>query len=148
MSGWTLSGKPFSVEYEDLEEYVGFVYIVTERGTNMKYIGKKLFHRTKTLPVTKTRKRKKKTLVESDWRTYCGSSEKVKEILSVRGLDGFRREILHLCRTKGECSYLEAKEQFDRNVLLRDDYYNGIINCRINRKHLKMPTINGLYLDE
>jgi len=31
-------------------------------------------------------------------------------------------------------AYLETKEQFDREVLFRDDYYNGIIHCRINQR--------------
>ena len=138
---WYYNNEIYNPDEEDLEGLVGFVYIVTEKSTGMKYIGKKGFWRSKILPVTKTRKRRKKTLVESDWRTYCGSSENVKLILNEQGLEAFDREILHICKTKGECSYMEAKEQFDRNVLLRDDYYNGIINCRINRKHLKMEML-------
>lgn len=130
---WTYNGEIFDALPED---YYGFVYVITEKETDMKYVGKKFFYRTKTLPITKTRKRRKKTLVESDWRTYCGSSERVQELIESKGLDAFTREILHLCRTKGDCAYYETKEQFDREVLLRDDYYNGIINCRISRKHL------------
>lgn len=130
---WTYNGEIFDTLPED---YYGFVYVVTEKETDMKYVGKKFFYRTKTLPITKTRKRRKKTLVESDWKTYCGSSERVQELIESKGLDAFTREILHLCRTKGDCAYYETKEQFDREVLLRDDYYNGIINCRISRKHL------------
>lgn len=135
---WHYRGTKFDPAYEDLSEYVGFVYMITENDNGMKYIGKKLFHRTKTLPVTKTRKRRKKVLVESDWKTYCGSSQNVLEVVSEKGTDAYHREILHLCKTKGDCSYLEAKEQFDRDVLIRDDYYNGIINCRINAKHLSL----------
>jgi hypothetical protein len=135
---WYYNNEVFEPDEDQLKSYVGFVYQVTEKSTGMKYIGKKFFWRQKTLPITKTRKRRKKVLVESDWRTYCGSSETVKQILNESGLNAFDREILHLCKTKGECSYMEAKIQFDRDVLLRDDYYNGIIQCRINRKHLKM----------
>ena len=133
---WTYKGSEFDLSYEDLSDWVGFVYVVTEKETDMKYVGKKFFHRTKTLPITKTRKRRKKSLVESDWRSYCGSSERVQQLVEDNGLSSFTREILHLCRTKGDCSYYEAKEQFDREVLFREDYYNGIINCRISRKHL------------
>ena len=140
-SPWYYNNEIYNPDEQDLDGLVGFVYIVTEKSTGMKYIGKKGFWRSKILPVTKTRKRRKKTLVESDWRTYCGSSENVKLILKEQGLEAFEREILHICKTKGECSYMEAKEQFDRDVLLRDDYYNGIINCRINRKHLKMEML-------
>lgn len=127
---WTYNGEVYDTLPED---YYGFVYIITEKETQMKYVGKKFFYRTKTLPITKTRKRRKKTLVESDWRTYCGSSERVQELVESKGLDAFTREILHLCKTKGDCAYYETKEQFDREVLLRDDYYNGIINCRIGK---------------
>lgn len=134
---WHYQNHPFEANEEILAEYVGFVYVITEKDTDMKYVGKKLFHRKKTLPITKTRKRRKKTLVESDWQDYYGSSTQVQENLKLNGPDAYHREILRLCRSKGECSYYEAKEQFDREVLLRDDYYNGIINCRINASHLK-----------
>ena len=53
------------------------------------------------------------------------------------GGDIFEREILHLCTKLGELSYLEMLEQVQREVLLRDDYYNGIIQCRIHRNHVK-----------
>lgn len=138
MSVWYYKNEPFEPDEDTLSEYVGFVYLITEKDTDMKYVGKKLFHRQKTLPVTKTRKRRKKVLVESDWRDYHGSSENVKKALDEKGPEAYHREILHLCKSKGDCSYLEAKEQFDRDVLLREDYYNGIINCRINAKHLKL----------
>ena len=134
---WYYQNQIFEANEDTLKEYIGFVYVITERDTNMKYVGRKLFHRSKTLPANKSRKRKKKVLVESDWQTYYGSSAQVKENLKMKGEDSYYREILRLCKSKGECSYYEAKEQFDREVLLRDDYYNGIINCRINASHLK-----------
>ena len=83
---WTYNGEVYDTLPED---YYGFVYIITEKETQMKYVGKKFFYRTKTLPITKTRKRRKKTLVESDWRTYCGSSERVQELVESKGLDAF-----------------------------------------------------------
>ena len=119
------------------EEYQGFVYLITELETNKKYIGKKFFWKPKTLPKTKTRKRRVKTRVESDWRSYYGSSKEVQQIVEDKGSDSFKREILRLCKTKGECSYYEAKLQFEFDVLLRDDYYNEFIGCRIHSKHIK-----------
>ena len=100
-------------------------------------VGKKFFWSRKTLPITKTRKRRKRLLVESDWRTYYGSNKYLQEDVVNQGSDMFYREILHLCKTKGECAYLEAKEQFDRNVLLTDEYYNGIISCKIGGQTVK-----------
>ena len=82
-------------------------------------------------------KRRKITYVESDWRDYYGSSKILTEELNEIGEDFYYREILHLCKTKGECAYMEAKEQFDREVLLTDEYYNGIISCRIGGKSVK-----------
>ena len=64
-----------------------------------------------------------------------------KELVEQKGFKAFDREILRLCKSKGECSYWEAKLQFDNNVLLSDEYYNGIINCKINSRHLSKESI-------
>ena len=137
-SEWMYEGAVFDPDEDTLNDYMGFVYIITEKPSNMKYIGKKLFWLSKILPVTKTRKKRKKTLVESDWRKYHGSSKHLLERIEQCPEATFDREILHLCATKGECSYWEAKLQFEHDVLLRDDYYNGLIMCRINASHLKL----------
>lgn len=131
---WTYNDNNYD---ETPEEYQGFVYIITELDTDKKYIGKKFFWKPKTLPITKKRKRRVKTRVESDWRKYYGSSKEVQQLLEMKGSDNFKREILRLCKTKGECSYYEAKYQFDNDVLLRDDYYNEFIGCKIHSKHIK-----------
>lgn len=134
MIEWTYQDKVFD---ETPEEYQGFVYCITELTTGKKYIGKKFFWKPKTLPVTKTRKRRVKTRVESDWREYYGSSKEVQQLVESTGRDGFKREILKLCKTKGECSYWEAKLQFQYDVLLSDEYYNEFIGCKIHSKHIK-----------
>lgn len=122
---------------ETPEEYQGFVYRITELDTGKKYIGKKFFWKPKTLPITKSRKRRIKTRVESDWRKYYGSSITVKNLVEEKGLDNWKREILKLCETKGECSYYEAKLQFEHDVLLTDEYYNEFIGCKIHSKHIR-----------
>lgn len=132
---WTYKGKEFTSEM--IGDYMGFVYIITDQSNDKKYIGKKLFWSTTKLPPLKGKTRKRKVVKESDWQKYYGSSEEVKLMVEEKGADNFKREILHLCMGKGDLSYLEAKEQFDRDVLLRDDYYNGIIQCRINHNSLK-----------
>lgn len=131
---WTYNGNEYN---ETPEDYQGFVYLITELDTDKKYIGKKFFWKPKTLPITKKRKRRVKTRVESDWRIYYGSSKEVQQLLELKGSDNFKREILRLCKTKGECSYFEAKYQFENDVLLRDDFYNEFIGCKIHSKHLK-----------
>lgn len=132
MDSWIYNGKDFSEEM--ICDNYGFVYIITNKTNGKKYIGKKYFYSTKYKQVNKKKKRIK---VYSDWKSYFGSNEHIKEEVKVFGYSNFKREIIRLCKTKGECSYFEAKEQFDRDVLLDDDYYNGIINCRINKSHLK-----------
>ena len=134
---WLYEGKPYDPPYEDIpEDVLGFVYIITDNETGEKYIGQKRMRKPKTLPKTKTRKRRVKTVVESDWRDYYSSNEVIKENVSQDRSDRYTREILHFGKSKGDLSYLETKEQFDRNVLMDDTYLNGIINCRIHQKHL------------
>ena len=130
---WYYNEEQFDVTPE---EYQGFVYEITELDTGKKYIGKKNFWKPKILPKTKSRKRRTRTRVESDWRSYFGSNEYVQELVEQKGSEGFSREILKLCKTKGEMSYYEAKLQFENDVLLNDLYYNKIISCKIHQKHL------------
>ena len=135
---WKYKGREYNPPKDFTpSDLYGFVYCITNRATNKKYIGKKFFWKAKTLPITKTRKRRKKLKVESDWRDYWGSNKHLQEDVEKCGQDMFYREILHLCKTKGECAYMETKEQFDREVLLNENYYNGIINCRIGSKSVK-----------
>ena len=119
------------------EEYQGFVYRITDLTNNKKYIGKKFFWKPKTLPITKTRKRRVKTRTESDWRTYYGSSKEVQQLVENNGKENYKREILKLCLTKGECSYFEAKYQFEYDLLLSDEYYNELISCKIHSRHVR-----------
>jgi hypothetical protein len=132
---WVYNNKEFN---ETPEEFQGFVYMITEKDTGKKYIGKKFFWKPKVLPVTKTRKRRVRTRVESDWRTYYGSSKEVQTLVEEKGKDNYIREILKLCKTKGECSYYEAKYQFEFDVLLSDEYYNEFIGCKIHSKHIRV----------
>jgi hypothetical protein len=125
---WTYKGKPVD---EIPEGIIGFVYLITNLTDNKKYIGKKLAQFKKTRPPLKGKKRKRKSTVESDWRDYWGSSDKLQFDVENLGPENFTREILYYCTSRGELSYLEAKEQFDRQVLLTDEYYNGIINVRV-----------------
>ena len=145
---WLLEGKPFTPDYENLDpEYVGFVYQITDTETGQRYIGQKRLHKPKTLPITKTRKRRKRTIVESDWRTYFSSSQSIKENVE-RGLSGrYEREILRFGYSKGDLSFLETKYQIERGVLLSDDYLNGLINCKVHQKHLSDKLIEELKND-
>ena len=124
--------------YDDTpEEFQGFVYEIIELSTNKKYIGKKNFWKPKILPKNTRRKRRIRTRVGSDWRTYFGSSGLLSEKVQESGQNAFKRVILRLCKTKGEMSYYEAKLQFEKDVLLNDEYYNEFIGCKIHARHLK-----------
>ena len=135
MEQWIYENKVF--EPAQIEDWAGFVYLITDLSNNKKYVGKKNFWSTRRLPPLKgkTRRRIKKT--ESDWQDYFGSNEEVKLLVEQNGRSNFKREIIRLCKTKGEMSYFEAKEQFDREVLFKDDYYNEFIGCKIHAKHVK-----------
>ncbi len=119
-------------------DYRSFVYLLTNKENGMKYIGKKKFRSKITRPPLKGKKNKRHSFKESDWMIYCGSNEDTIALMEEKGVEAFTREILHLCEMDGEASYLEAKEQFEREVLLRDDYYNGIIQIRINHRALNI----------
>jgi hypothetical protein len=114
-------------------DYVGFVYIITNQISNRRYIGKKNFYFTKSKQVKGKKKRFK---VESDWLDYYGSNKELQEDVKRLGKENFKREIVRLCRTKGEFGYFEAKMQFDNAVLESDDWYNTWIMCRVHKKHL------------
>jgi hypothetical protein len=125
------------------EDCVGFVYLITNILTGRKYIGKKLAKFSKTTyKVIKlkngNKKRKKiKSKVDSDWQLYYGSNDQLNQDILALGADNFTREILFYCRSKAECSYVEAREQFNHRVLESDDWYNGQIVCRIHGSHIK-----------
>jgi hypothetical protein len=125
------------------EDCIGYVYIITNMVTGRKYIGKKLAKFSKTTYKTVklkngTKKRKKiRSKIDSDWQEYWGSSPNLQADIDTIGKENFSREILYYCKSKAETSYIEAREQFDRKVLESDDYYNGIIQCRIHGSHIK-----------
>jgi len=124
------------------DDCVGFVYLITNLTTGRKYIGKKLakFSKTTYKSVTLkngTKKKKKiRSKIDSDWQTYYGSSDELSKDVANLGTENFSREILYYCRSKAECSYIEAREQFDRKVLESTDYYNGQISVRVHGSHI------------
>ena len=124
------------------EGCIGFVYLIVNLTNNRKYIGKKLakFSRTSTKTVTLkngTKKKKKvRSKIDSDWLDYYGSSIELNKDVEALGKDQFTREILFFCKSKAECSYVEAREQFSRRVLESTEYYNNNIMCRIHGSHI------------
>mgnify|MGYP003344774718 FL=1 len=124
------------------DDCVGFVYLITNLTSDRKYIGKKLAKFSKTSYKTVTlkngtkKKKKIKSKVDSDWLEYYGSSIELNKDVELLGEENFRREILFFCKSKAECSYIEAREQFTRKVLETTDYYNGQISVRVHGSHI------------
>ena len=137
---WTHQGQ---IVTEIATDYAGFVYVITNCNTGRKYIGKKLSkfskttYRTEKLKNGKKRRRKIRSKIESDWQTYYGSSPELTRDVNELGPEQFTREILYFCKSKAECSYIEAREQFARKVLESDEYYNGHIQIRVHGSHIK-----------
>ena len=136
---WLYNNQPVETLPADC---VGFVYIITNITNDRKYIGKKLAkfsrttQRTVKLKNGTKKKRKVRSKVDSDWQDYYGSSPELLKDVELLGKDQFRREILYYCKSKSECSYIEAREQFSRRVLESTDYYNGHIQVRVHGSHI------------
>ena len=138
---WFFNGAP--VEEIDAK-YIAFVYLITNLIDGRYYVG----YKQTTFAKTKQVKGKKKRIqVESDWRTYWSSSEELKADVARLGEDKFKREIIYFCVSKSMGSYLELREQMDRRVMENPETtYNGIVNARVSRMHLKkvLPLIKEL----
>lgn len=133
---WLYNNQPFSLP-ENFNpakpEWQGFVYVITNKLDGRKYIGKKFFVSIGYYQKNKKRKRRKEI---SDWQAYYGSGPSILADIEKLGKENFTREIIHLCKTKSECGYLEAYEQFVTNAIIRDDYYNDWVSCKVQRRHL------------
>jgi hypothetical protein len=129
---WKFEGSDFTES--QIDEFYGFVYLITNLQTDKKYIGKKFFYSARTKVLKGKKKRYK---IASDWQTYYGSNTELQNDVKTLGEQMFLREILYLCKTKGECGYVEAKEQFNRTVLETDDFYNTWIMVRVRKSHIK-----------
>ena len=112
----------------------GFIYRITNLTNDKKYIGKKQCQSIRKRPPLKGKKNKRREVVETDWKSYTSSSNQLNKDLESLGKDSFKFEIIRWCDSKWELSYYEGKLQFEEEVLLKDDYYNGIINLRIGKR--------------
>ena len=136
MNNWIYQGREYNPPKDFTpNDLYGFVYCITNRATNRKYIGKKFFWKAKTLPITKTRKRRKKLLVESDWKDYYGSHKDILKLLKEGDPMDFERRILCYVPNKKLLTYFECKYLFINEVLeTRNDYINDNILGKFYRK--------------
>lgn len=140
---WIYNGKEFIDD--DIGDYVGFVYIITNSISGKQYVGQKLFTRSKQKTIQKTNKetgvveiKKKKTRVKSDWKDYYGSNEDLKKDVKLLGANNFYREILYLCKYKSDMNYWETYEIFVKHAMISDKFYNSYCMYRGNSKTIKM----------
>ena len=126
---WLYNDKVF--ESEDINDYFGFCYLLTDLENGKQYIGRKYFY-----SIRKKKGVRKKVRSESDWKSYYSSSKKVQQIVKESGPNRFKREILSLYIKKGQVNYNETKLLFQHNVLEAKDengeklYYNDNIMNR------------------
>ena len=123
---WTFDGK----EFDEIGSFIGFVYCVTNLTNGKRYIGKKNFYFTKTKQI---KGKKKRTKVESDWRSYYGSNKELLADVALHGEGNFNRNIIRLCTSKTQMSYYELREQMDNRVLESDDWYNEWIMVKVRK---------------
>ena len=117
---WIYEGAPFTSD--DIGDYYGFVYRITNTTTQRSYIGRKYFVQKR-----KPKGGKRRVTSESDWKRYYGSSDELKRDIKENGRDSFKREILSLHTTLGKVNYEETKQLFLHNVLTPSEHYVRII---------------------
>lgn len=132
---WLYNGKPF--DSEDIQDNYGFIYRITNTENGHDYVGRKYFTTIKKRPPLKGKKNKRRETIETDWKEYWGSSPRLLADIEQLGRDKFTREIIHLCKSRGETNYMEAYYQFTEGVLLREDNYNGIIQIKLGKNSVK-----------
>ena len=130
---WHYKGTAFTSD--DIGDFFGYVYRITNIESGRQYIGRKYFYQKR-----KPKGGKRRITSESDWKRYYGSSDELKRDVKEFGKESFRREIISLHETLGKVNYEETKQLFLHNVLMEalDDgtpmYYNSNILGRYMRK--------------
>ena len=132
---WTYNERQFTSD--DIGDFYGFVYRITNLVSGYDYVGRKYFRTIRKLKPLVGRKNKRHKAKETDWQDYWGSSKRLLEDIEKHGKHNFKREIICLCDTRGQTNYMEAKIQFDEDVLLNENNYNGIIAIKIGGGSIK-----------
>ena len=140
---WLYKGEVIESIEQMPENTFGFVYEVTYIPTNEKYLGKKALE---TLRLERQEKGlrgktplKQKIITESDWITYLGSHNRIKQLVKEGKDDKFFKNILEFAFDKKHLTYLETKHQFNNSVLENTEYINDNILGKFFRKDLVNP---------
>ena len=125
---WVYKNTTFTSD--DIGDFFGFVYRITNLQSGKQYIGRKYFYQFR-----KPRGKSRKVKSESDWKKYYGSSDELNTDRKSIGNECFKREIISLHTTKGWVNYEETRQLFLNNVLSENEnYYNSNILGRYMRK--------------
>ena len=138
MATWIFDGRELCDA--DLAGAYGFIYLITHLPTGKKYLGRKYLTKAATKQVKGVKKKIRK---ESDWRDYYSSSPELLEMLAQEGPEVFSREVLVLCKTRGETNYMEVLLQYLFGVLHDPNYINSNISSKYFKKnvlkYVKLP---------
>ena len=132
-NAWTYKGTTFTSD--DIGDFFGFVYRITNLQSGKQYIGRKYFVQKR-----KSGNSRRKRTSESNWKAYYGSSKELTEDRKLLGNQAFSREIISLHKTPGKVNYEETRQLFIHNVLIEENsdgtpaYYNSNILGRYMRK--------------
>ena len=136
---------------ETYDEYVGFVYLITEIDTGLMYIGKTSFWYIEKKKPTKFKRKDGKylkdkkgkrilntrttrihTKKEKDWRNYNSSNLVLQEKIE-NNPNNYKKEILSCHKT---VSALLIEEAYLQIIAWKNGdwnkYYNQVINLRLN----------------
>lgn len=138
MSEWTYRGVPFT----DPGKALGFIYEIVCLSNGRRYIGRKLFTSAAHKQVKGKKKRYRK---DSGWRDYWSSSDDVKADIARYSTSVFTREILHLCDTKSELTYMENYFIFTNHALIRREFYNKWLVARVRKENLLKTKLVTLF---
>ncbi len=115
---------------QESKKAVGFIYMITQKSTGRKYIGKKLLSKAATKTTNGVKKKIRK---ESDWLSYWSSSPDLIELIETAGEADFTKEILIFCNGKGGMAYAEELALYMVGALEDDKWMNQNIRSKVYR---------------
>ena len=133
---WTYNNAP--VTQELLDDHWGFIYVIMNKVSGKRYVGKKFFTKAGYKTV---RGKRKKIRLASDWESYYGSNKVLLEDVEKLGVDQFERYIIRLCKNKSECTYWETHYIFQFEALLSDRWYNEWVSCKVSKRNVMAKAV-------
>jgi hypothetical protein len=98
----------------DKDAYSGFIYVIRDPFMKRFYLGKKLFKGSGKLNKGQ----------ESNWKTYCSSSNSISEMLAERPKTDFEFICIEQYKAKGALSYAETWSLCHVEAPTKKEWYN------------------------